>query len=127
MKEIDLVTVFFASALYMIMYLVWYSKILFGKIYKRLTINNKKKPLYYYFLIFLCMLIITYGLAVLEVLLGVTSFQDGIFLGFIIWFAFVCTHDLFLVLSFKRNIKLFLIDNFLYLIALMVICVILAG
>jgi hypothetical protein len=127
MKNIDILTVLFASIVYLIMYIVWYSDFLFGKIYKEISKKNIKKSILNYFFIFLFIFIISYVFALLEILLKVTTFWDGVFLGFLIWLGFIGTHFLFAVLSLKRNIKLYMIDNILYLLALMIVGGILAG
>ncbi len=127
MKSIDVLTVLFASIVYLIMYILWYSDFLFGKIYKEISKKKINKSTFNYFCIFIFIYIISYVLALFEVLLGITTFWDGIFLGFLIWFGFVGTHFLFLVFSFKRSVKLYIIDNILYLLALMIIGGILAG
>ncbi|KKM61914.1 MAG: hypothetical protein KR126chlam4_00916 [Candidatus Anoxychlamydiales bacterium] len=128
MKNVDLLTVFFAAAIYMVMYILWYSNILFGKVYEKILKTTKKKPpFYHYFLLFLFLFVISYVMSLFEVLMGVTTFFDGIFLGFLIWLGLVTTHSLFLVVSFKRSIKLYALDNLLYLLALMIVGGILAG
>jgi len=127
-KNVDLLTVFFAAAIYMVMYILWYSNILFGKVYEKILKTTKKKPpFYHYFLLFLFLFVISYVMSLFEVLMGVTTFFDGIFLGFLIWLGLVTTHSLFLVVSFKRSIKLYALDNLLYLLALMIVGGILAG
>lgn len=128
MKNVDLLTVFFAAAIYMVMYILWYSNILFGKVYEKILKATKKKPpFYHYFLLFLFVFVISYVISLFEVLMGVTTFFDGIFLGFLIWLGLITTHSLFLVVSFKRSIKLYVLDNLLYLLALMIVGGILAG
>ena len=128
MKNVDLLTVFFAAAIYMVMYILWYSNILFGKVYEKILKTTKKKPpFYHYFLLFLFLFVISYVMSLFEVLMGVTTFFDGIFLGFLFWLGLVTTHSLFLVVSFKRSIKLYALDNLLYLLALMIVGGILAG
>lgn len=128
MKNVDLLTVFFASAIYMVMYIFWYSNILFGKIYEKILKAPKKKPpFYHYFLLFIFIFLTSYIIALFEVLMGVTTFFDGIFLGFVIWLGLITTHSIFLVLSFKRSFKLYVLDNLLYLLALMIVSAILAG
>lgn len=126
MKNIDIVSVLFSSVVYLVMYIIWYSKFFFGKIYDKFLAQNIAKTFLNYFLVFLCTFVITYILALFEILLGITTFWDGVFFGFLIW-AVVAFHSIFLVISFKRNLKLFFIDNLLYLLAIVMICGILAG
>jgi hypothetical protein len=127
MKSIDLLTVCFASIIYLAMYIIWYSNFLFGKIYKAQLKKQIKKSFLSYIYIFIVTFVISYVLALFEVLLRITTFWDGVFLGFLIWLGFVVSHSSFLVVFFKRNLKLYFIDNILYLLALMIIGGILAG
>ena len=127
MNDIDFLTVFFASIIYFVMYIVWYSKFLFGKFYNGLIKKQPKNAFFYYVLIFIFVFIISYIIALFEILLGITTFWDGVFLGLLVWFGFVATHSLFSVISFKRSLKLCIIDNILYLLGLMIISGILAG
>lgn len=127
MKNIDIFTVLFASVIYLIMFIVWYSKFLFGKIYEELSNKEIKKSFFRYLYVFIFTFIISYVLALLEVLLGVSTFWDGVFLGFMVWLGFVVSHSVFSIINSKNNIKLFLIDNALYLLALLIMGGILAG
>lgn len=126
MKNIDLLTVLFAAIIYLVMYIVWYSNFLFGKFYKERA-KDIKKNIINYFYVFIFIFILCYVLALFEVIFGITTFWDGIFFGFLIWFGFIGTHTLFSVISFKRNFKLYFIDNVLYLLGLMIVGGILAG
>lgn len=127
MKNVDLLTVLFASGIYLVMYIVWYSNFLFGKIYKKIIKKHHKKDFFHFFKIFILVFITCYIVELFEVLVGITTFWDGVFFGFLIWLGIVGTHSLFQVISFKRNIKLYLLDNLLYLLALMIVAGILAG
>ena len=127
MDGVDLLAVFFASVVYLLLYFIWYSKFLFGKIYKTLSKQKKGKSFFSYLFIFGIMLMSSYVLAIFEVLIKVTSFWDGVFLGFLIWLGFAFSHSFFLVITYKRNFKLFILDNILYLLGLMIVGGILAG
>ncbi|NGX63126.1 MAG: hypothetical protein KR126chlam6_00533 [Candidatus Anoxychlamydiales bacterium] len=127
MKDIDILTVSFASVIYFIMYLVWYSKLLVGKVYDSILQKTHKKTVLNYVLVFVSIFILSYIIALFEVLIGIATFWDGVFFGLLIWFGFILTHSLFLVVSFKRNFKLFVLDNLLYLFAMMLVGGILAG
>jgi len=127
MKDIDLITLCFASVVYLVMYIVWHSNFLFGQIYKKLLKRTLKKSFLTYLIVFISVFISSYIIALFEILIRVTTFWDGVFLGFLIWLGFVATHSLFLVVSQKRNLKLYFIDNLLYLLALMIVAGILAG
>ena len=127
MKNIDVITVLFASIIYLVMYVVWYSNFLFGKFYNEKNKKEFKKSIFNYFFIFIFIFIISYIVALFEILLGVATFWDGIFFGFLIWFGFVGSHSVFSVISFKRHFKLYIIDNILYLLGLMIVAGIIAG
>ena len=127
MKNIDFLTVVFASVIYFVMYIVWYSNFLFRKIYVRILGKEIQKSIFSYIYIFIAMLFVCYILAAIEILLRITTFWDGVFLGFLVWFGFVFTHSFFLATTFKRKLKLFFIDNLLYLLSLMIVAGILAG
>ena len=127
MFQIDLVSVLFASVIYFMLYYVWYSKLLFGKIYSHIIRKIKNNAIYYYFLVYIFILIISYFIALFEVILKVTTFWDGVFLGFLIWLGFVASHEVFSVISYKRSLKLFFLDNLLYLLGLMIVAGIIAG
>ncbi len=127
MKQLDLITIFIASIIYTVLYVCWYSKFLFGKFVKKTKTKVKTNKQLSYFFTFLTIFVAAYVLSVFEILVMVTSFWDGVVLGFIIWFGFVGTHNLFLVINKKRTFKEFAIDNALYLLGLMIIGGILAG
>ncbi|NGX56059.1 MAG: hypothetical protein K1060chlam5_00293 [Candidatus Anoxychlamydiales bacterium] len=129
MKNFDFITILFSSVIYFILYICWHQNFLFGKIYKKLEskkIDTKNKYLKYLFL-FITIYVFVFFFAVFEVILSVTSFWDGVFFGFIIWLAFIMPHNLFLVIFKKRTFKLFLLDNTLYLLSIILIGAILAG
>jgi len=127
MKDIDILTVAFASVIYFIMYVVWYSKFLIGKVYDSILQKTHKKTVLNYVLVFISIFILSYIIALFEVLIGIATFWDGVFFGLLIWFGFIFSHSLFLVISFKRNFKLFVLDNLLYIFAMMLVAGILAG
>jgi len=126
MREVDLLTVIFASIIYFVMYLTWYSKFLFASVYKKIMKSNLKFSCFHV-LIFIFILVISYVIALFEILMKVTTFWDGVFLGFLIWIGFVLSHSGFLIVSYNRNLKLSILDNILYLLGLMVVGGILAG
>jgi hypothetical protein len=109
------------------LYFVWYSNFLFGKVYHNITRKINGKSLYFYFFIFLFFLVVSYFIALLEVIMKVTTFWDGVFLGFLIWVGFVLTHEAINLITYKKNWKLFFLDNLLYLLGLMTVAGIIAG
>ena len=130
MKGIDLLTVLYASVIYFFMFVIWHSNFLFKKIYnleKKKKSGKKKKIFFYHLLVFILILISSYVIASFEVLLSVTSFWDGVVLGFLFWLGFVCTHSMFFMLKYKKDLRSYVLDNILYLIGLMVVSGIIAG
>ncbi|OGN61254.1 MAG: hypothetical protein A3F40_02860 [Chlamydiae bacterium RIFCSPHIGHO2_12_FULL_27_8] len=129
MKSLDLFTIFFASAAYFVLYLLWYSKFLFKKFYhvKNEKILYKKRDIYYNAFIFISILIMAYTIASFEIILNVTNFKDGITLGFLFWIAIIAPQTLINSYKNKKPLKLFFLDNALYLIGSLMICIVLAG
>ncbi|EKE22159.1 MAG: hypothetical protein ACD_7C00035G0002, partial [uncultured bacterium] len=112
--------------IYLVMHLFWHSQYFFGKFYPKQT-KEKGKIICSIILTFISTFVTAYVIALFEVLLGVSSFWDGVFLGFMIWIGFVATHSVFSALAVKRNRNLYLIDNILYFLGLVVVAGVLAG
>ena len=127
MKNIDFITVLFTSIIYWTLYICWHQNFLFGKIYKNLEGNIFKNSFLKYLFLFITIFVYVFFFSVFEVILKISTFWDGVFFGFIIWLAFIATHNLFLVITKKRSFKLFLLDNTLYLIGSILTGAILAG
>jgi len=124
MMSIDILTVFFASAIYMIIYVVWYSKFLFGKFFKN---HTKKRSFFNYLTVYFSILFFCYVLALFEVIFSITNFWDGMFFGFLIWAGIFVTHAIINGITHKIDKRVVLIDNFLYLIGTMFCAAIIAG
>ena len=124
MTSISIPTVFFTSVIYMILYLAWYSKFLFGRFFKN---HAKKKSFLNYLTVYFCVLFFCYVLSLFEVNFSITSFWDGVFFGFMIWAGIFVTHAIINGITHKIDKRVVLIDNFLYLIGTMLCCGILAG
>ncbi len=110
--QVDLLTVFIAAVLNMIIGFFWYSKWLFGPVWMQL---GKIKPekfskaglLYGFFVSF----VIAYFLAFFEAYLGVTTVTDGMFVGFCFWLGFVFTTQISAVIWEKSPFQLFLLHT----------------
>ena len=129
MKNFDFFTVLFASVVYFVLYNLWYSSFLFKKIYNftKDKKQNKKKNIIFNVLIFTFIFVMSYIIASFEILLKVTTFKDGLLLGFLFWLSLVLPQSLIFSFKHKKPLKLFLLDNALYLIGIMTISSILAG
>ncbi len=111
--QIDMLTVFIAAVLNMIIGFLWYSKWLFGhkwmKFHKVSEADAKNKmPILYGFIV---SLVIAYFLAFFESHLEVTTVVDGMFVGFCFWLGFVATTQLSRVIWCKEPIQLFVLDT----------------
>ncbi len=130
MEQIDLLTVFVAALVAMILSSLWYSQYAFGLVWRRITGLDKKTikqhmktmPLF-----FLLLVIISYFLSLIEIYLGVTSFWDGIIAGVVVWFGFVFTTGFSTVLWGRKNLHLFMIDSGSWCLVFMAMGGILAG
>ncbi len=138
MAYVDLLTVIVAAIIFVIISSFWHSSFMFKKVLMKLKNNNlpkkpgrkkKLKPIrkIKYLYDFLICLVIAYVLSLLEILAGVVSFWDGVLFGFIIWLGFIGTFQMFQVVFDRKPFKLFIIENGLYLLNLMIIGGVLAG
>jgi hypothetical protein len=127
MKNIDFITILFTTLIYCILYICWNQNFLFGKLYKNLEKKKFENTFLNYLFIFLTIFVYVFFFSIFEVILRISTFWDGVFFGFIIWLAFIATHNLFLVISKRRSFHLFLLDNTLYLIGSILTGAILAG
>ncbi len=111
--QIDLLTVFIAAVLNMVIGFFWYSKWLFGPTWMKLRqLGEEARPgkvtLFYAFIV---SLVIAYFLAFFEAYLGVTTVTDGMFIGFCLWLGFVATTQISCVIWCKESFRLFLLDT----------------
>lgn len=112
--RIDLLSVFIAAALYMVINFFWYSKWVFGEIWLRLSglsaesMKSNKMAMVWGFLV---ALVIAYFIAFFEAALGVTTILDGMFVGFCLWAGFIATTQLSAVIWCNRSFQLFAIDT----------------
>ena len=114
--------------------MLWYSPVLFGNIWIRLTGLNKKylqkakqkgmaKTL---IVAFISVLISSYILSYFINISGATTLADGAQIGFWIWLGFIATVMLGSILWENKPFKLYLINTSRYLLALVVMGAILA-
>src|ERR1700760_2118709 len=92
--SIDLVTVIIAAILYMILGAFWYSPLLFGKIWEKLsTIHSGKVPKKWlrFLIAFLSAFVMAFFLAIVEAFMGSASTMDGIYIAIGVWLGFVAT------------------------------------
>ena len=124
MTNIDFPTVVFASIIYIILYVVWHSKFLFGRILGDFT---KKKTFSRYLTTYVAALFFCYILALLEVVFSITTFWDGVFFGFLIWLGVIFSHGVMHAITYRGESKIVFIDLALYFLTTTIICGILAG
>jgi hypothetical protein len=111
--QIDLLTVFIAAVLNMLIGWLWYSKWLFGPAWMKCEkVNEKdccnKMSLLYGFIV---SLVIAFFLSLFEGYLGVTTVSDGMFVGFCAWLGFVATTQINAVIWGRAPLKLFVIHS----------------
>ena len=109
--QIDWVTVLVAAILNMLIGYFWYSKWLFGDLWKKLkNINHTAKPNNIVFIYsFVVSVVIAYFLAFFESYIGITTVSDGMFIGFCVWLGFVVTTLISAVIWEKQPFQLFAI------------------
>lgn len=123
--SVNLLAILGAAVFSMIIGFIWYSPIIFGKTWMRLSgvteekiKDSKKLMLPMYGLTFLSSLILAYVLALFINLGNETTILQGLTLSFWIWLGFVVTTNLYTVIFASRPIKLYLIDIFYQLLSL---------
>ncbi|MBS0625217.1 MAG: DUF1761 domain-containing protein [Verrucomicrobia bacterium] len=121
--QVELLTVFIAAILYMLIGMVWYSKYLFGPLWHKLTgvkesemKKNKKNLLWG----FINALVIAYFLTFFEIHLGVTTVTDGMYVAFCAWLGFVATTQIGAVIWHRMSFQLFLVNTGAKLLAFLV-------
>lgn len=111
--QIDWLAVTIAAVLYLIIGFVWYSKVLFGPLWAKLSgVKEKKKGMVGSICCsFVVAFIIASFLAYFNFSLGVTTVSDGMFTGFCFWLAFVATTQINSVIWGRTPFSLFLINT----------------
>lgn len=110
---IDMVTAVVAAILFMILGAFWYSPLLFGKIWSRISgidCSVQKKKGLRLLAAFVNALVMAFFLSIIEAFMGATSTKDGIYIGIGIWLGFIATTHLSAVIWGKKPFRLYLID-----------------
>jgi hypothetical protein len=126
MHEIDFLTVVVSAIIATAIFILWFSDIVFGKVWKKYK-NIKKSNWLYSTICFFLMFISALVLAFVELYFQVTSFWDGVICGIIIWFGFVLPTLIFSTMFGENKIKLILLESMAFLVAYIAIGGILAG
>ncbi len=121
--NINLLAVFVVTLFTVILGGLWYSKLLFAKLFiKNISLSEeelKKGGTSLIFLYeFVAAFITNYVLASILLMLNVTYFWDGFQIGIILWIGFVTMTQLSTVTFEKRNFNLYLIQIMYRLVAI---------
>ena len=101
--------------------MLWYSPILFGKTWMRLTkVRSMKITLWIFIGGILSAFVLCYVLAFVIQFSGVQTFIDGALIGVLLWLGFVATLSLEKVLHEKTPWELYWINTIYHLIAMFV-------
>jgi len=128
--QTDWILVVIAAVVNMVIGMVWYSKVLFGPAWAKLSemkeknMKPKAEAMVYGFI---NSLVIAYFLSFFEGNLGVTNVTDGMLVGFLLWLGFVATTQIACVIWCKKPFKLFAIDTGGKLVAFVVMSGIIAA
>ena len=123
---VNILAIFVVTIISMIIGWLWYSNVLFGKTWIKLM-NISKKDIEKakkkgmtksYIIMFISALIMNYVLALFVDYAG--SFALGMRIGFFIWLGFFATTMIGSVLWENKPFKLYLINTFHYLVALII-------
>lgn len=112
--QIDWLAILIAAVLYMIICAVWYSKLLFGPLWIKLSgFKDADMKEYKTHILWsgIVALVIAYFIAFFQAYLGVTTVSDGMFVGFCFWLGFVATTQISAVIWEKMSFQLFLIHT----------------
>ncbi len=110
----DWIAILIAALLNMVIGFGWYSKWLFGPTWLKLSQMKEKdvKPGGARFLGgFAVSLVIAYFLSFFQLQLGITNVADAMYLGAVLWLAFVATTQIGAVLWCKQPFQLFAIHT----------------
>lgn len=120
--QIDLLSVFVAAVLNMVIGFFWYSKWLFGNSWLKAQQKKEMKGHGKLSLLYGAVnsLVIAYFLAFFQAYIGVTTVMDGMFTGFCIWLGFVATTQISPVIWTKAPLQIFFIDSGYKLLSLVV-------
>ena len=125
--EINYVAVLVAAVAANVIGFLWYSKVLFGNVWMKLSgiteaqmKADKNNMMSIYGMMFLTSLVMAYVLAHFEQAGGASDITMGVMVAFWAWLGFVATTMLGTVLFDKKPFKLFLINSGYHLVSLMV-------
>lgn len=120
---INYLAVLIAAVIGYVISMFWYSPLLFGTRWLKLTkIKNPKPTVWVIVLGFIATLIFNYVMALLVDYAGITSFGGGAVFGILLWIGFIATTLLSGVLYRKESLQLYWIDTVPYLISMALIC-----
>ena len=134
--EVSFLPVLLAAVIQFIIGGVWFSPLLFGNIWMKLSgitskdMQKAKKagasPIRGYAFMFAATIIMSYVLAHFVRYVTAETFSDGMWLGFWLWLGFIAPVQLGMVLWEGKPVKLYLLSTSYYLVALMISAGILA-
>ena len=132
--DINYIAVVVAAVATMIIGSFWYSPLMFGNAWlklsgmtqKQIQEAKKKGIVKTYFIAFIVSLVMSYVLAHFVDYTEAATVSGSLQLGFWIWLGFFATTQLNMVLWDDKPFKLYLIHVFHYLVALLIMSVILA-
>ena len=128
---INYLAVLVAAVASMVLGSLWYSPLMFGKLWMQLSgINMKEAPpkskmMKLYGALFVSTLVMVYVLAHMVDYAQATTAMEGAQAGFWIWLGFVATVSLGSVLWENKPVKLYLLNNAFQLVSMMLMGVIL--
>lgn len=132
--NINYIAIIVAAIINMIIGSLWYSPLLFGKQWIKLskmtneTMEAGKKGMpKKYAWSFVSALVMAFVLARIVDYAGATTFASGALLGFWIWLGFIATVTLNMVLWSGKPLKLYALDNAHHLVSLIIMSAVLAA
>lgn len=131
--EVNYAAVLVAAIISMIIGGFWYSPILFGKAWMKLSgiseeqmKEGKKRMGKAYVVTFITLLIMAYVLSHIVYAFGAATISGGLQAGFWVWLGFIATTMLGPVLWMGKPVKLYILDTGHYLVAALLMGAILA-
>ena len=123
----NLLAVLIAGIAYFVLGIIWYSEMLFGKPWMKLTGVKEMKPTPINMVVGLVISIIpAYVLAGLIDMMGTVTLMSGLLAGLMAWIGFVGTLSLAPALWEKKSLNLYLLNNAYNLISFLLMGAIIA-
>lgn len=126
-ESLNWVAVLVTAIITMVIGGLWYSPVLFGKIWMKLSgrtqkdmKNMKMSPTVAYIAGFLTALITSIVLAVLVNFASARTFVDGALVGVLVWIGFVATTQFGVVLWDNKPVKLFVLNTVYSIVTLVI-------